>query len=366
MSSKSLLKAMMPAKWKGRLREQLVAMSVTRLHGPASLQLSSNEAVVTCVVRNGEYYIESFIRHYSRMGFRHIFFLDNGSTDQTLAIARSYDNVSILRSTLPISSHQRLFKKYLAQRAGRGGWCLDADIDEFFEYPHSNIVDLKDLLNYLNQHRYTALVTQMLDMFSDRPMSHLASEQKEDIRRDYPYYDLANITKTDYRTADLVAKYGCGNVLSNRETALCWGGIRRTLYGNDCLLTKHSLFMPWEGVGLFPHVHFVSNARLADLSGVLLHYKLTSNAMAIAIQNREHFKENSKTYGAFIEVMKNGSEREIRSKTAEKLRSVVDLTERNFIVMSPVYEGYAMDRAMSKLQVSETKKREAEWPVSRA
>ena len=362
----SLIKAVVPEKCRQKLREHLVSTSVTHVNGPRSLDLARNEAVVTCVVRNGEYYIESFIEHYLRMGFQHIFFLDNGSTDQTIAIAKTYSNVSICQSALPISSHQRLFKKYLAQRAARGGWCLDADIDEFFDYPYSEVLPLQNFLDYLNGHEYTAVITQMLDMFSDKPLSHLASEQKEDLPRAYPYFDLSNIASTSYRTSELTAKFGSANRISNEDTALYWGGIRKTLYGNNCLLSKHSLFRPDAGVQLFPHVHFVDKSRLADVSGVLLHYKLTSNAMAVAMQNRDHFKENSKTYNAFIEVIKEQSTREIIRESAERFQRSVELVERKFLMMSPAYEGYAMEKKVRLAPLDMSTSKEYVWPASRA
>src|SRR5579862_8487263 len=94
-------------------RERLVSLSVTHLHGPRRVRLSRNEGAVTCVVRNGAFYVEAFIRHYTRMGFKHIFFLDNGSGDDTLSLIKKHDNVSVCTSSLPVDANQGLFKKYL-------------------------------------------------------------------------------------------------------------------------------------------------------------------------------------------------------------------------------------------------------------
>src|SRR5947209_3875212 len=102
MLAKRVLKRLLPNNLRQAVRRYFVSHNVRQLFGPKRLRLSRNEAVVTCVVKNGEFYIESFIRHYSRMGFRHIFFLDNGSTDRTLSIAQQYPNVSVCASDLPI------------------------------------------------------------------------------------------------------------------------------------------------------------------------------------------------------------------------------------------------------------------------
>jgi hypothetical protein len=312
-------------------------MSVTHLYGPKRILLSSNEAVVTCVVKNGVFYIEQFIRHYSQMGFRHIFFLDNGSTDQTISIARKHKNVSVCESSLPIDTHQGLFKKYLARKSAEGGWCLDADIDEFFDYPFSDVIDLRGFLDYLNKKQYTAVITQLLDMFPDKPVSHLKKTQEENLKAVYQYYDISELTKTKYHGSEIVARYGRGNEVSNGNAALYFGGIRKTLYGNDCLLTKHSLFSLSRGLELFPHVHFVNNARLADVSGLMHHYKLTSNALDIALQNKEKFVAISIGYSDFINFLINKPDYLIKQNTAVKFRSVNDLVESGFLFISEEY-----------------------------
>jgi hypothetical protein len=300
------------------------------------------------------------------MGFRHIFFLDNGSSDETLSTAKQYDNVSICQSTLPISANQRLFKKYLAERSIRGGWCLDADIDEFFDFPFSDVIDLNQFLIYLNRNQYTGVITHLLDMFSGRPLSYLTSERKEDVKAVYRYYDISDIIKTDYRTSDVVAKYGNANKLADSKTTLYWGGIRKTLYGNNCLLTKHSLFLPEAGIDLFPHVHFANKANVADVSGVMLHYKLTSNAMAIARQNQDNFIENSKTYGAFIATLQRESSRQIRQDTAQEFVSATDLTNCKFLAMSPAYEEYATASKMTSQPEYMSTSGVSQWPALKA
>ena len=51
--------------------------SIRHISGPKRINYDKNEAVVTCLVRNGDYYIESFIKHYFALGVKHIILLDN-------------------------------------------------------------------------------------------------------------------------------------------------------------------------------------------------------------------------------------------------------------------------------------------------
>lgn len=339
---------MLPPAWRRKIREFAVSLNVTHLSGPKKLRLSRQDAVVTCVVKNGEFYMESFIRHHSRMGFRHIFFLDNGSTDQTIAIAQKHNNVSISQSTLPIDTYQGLFKKYLAHNSAQGAWCLDADIDEFFDFPYSNVIRLHDLLEYLNGKQYTAVMTQLLDMFSDTPLSRLTQHDDDNLSAVYEYYDTSDLAKTPYRASELVASYGSSNQVSNANAALYFGGIRKRLYGNDCLLTKHSLFMPDKRLDLFPHVHFVNHARLADVSCVMLHYKLTRNALDVALQNKEGFVGNSERYGQFIDFLSNKPAYQIKQHTAVRFKTVDELVENGFLFASQEYREYVRTKAPNR------------------
>jgi glycosyltransferase involved in cell wall biosynthesis len=366
MSAKAVASKLIPSTWRRNLREKLVAASVRHIRGPKSLALAGDEAIVTCVMKNGEYYIESFIRHYASMGFRHIFFMDNGSTDHTLEIAASYENVSVCRSNLPISENQRLFKAYLARTSARGGWCLDVDIDELFDYPRSEVVDLSGLLQYLNKYGYNAVITQMLDLFSDRPLLHLLSTKREDIKEIYRYYDISEVSTEKYAGSKMARQFGANNSVAAADASLYWGGIRKTLYGNDCLLTKHSLFANGAGLELFPHVHFVDKARLADLYGVLLHYKLTANAMTTATQNRDEFKQNSKTYGAFIELLDKDPNRVIKAASAGEFKSATEMAESGFLLTSPRYDAYAHEREMTGERLGRLRAEEQECRELRA
>jgi hypothetical protein len=278
------------------------------------------------------------------MGFRHIFFLDNGSTDQTISIARRCSNVSVWHCDLPIDAHQPLFKKYLAQHCAEGGWRLDADVDELFDYPFSDILTLPRFLDYLNKHRYTAVLTHMLDMFSVRPVLGQVAEP-HDLQTTYQYYDIADITRIKYHQSDLAKKYGYRNIVSNADSELLFGGIRKTLFGHDWTLTKHSLFFPDEKMDLFPNVHFVDNARLADVSCVILHYKLTSNALDMARQNRDKFPGNGKMYEDFINYFTKHSQPHIAQGTEMRFLKAQDLVDRGFLFMSEEYRSYVRNHA---------------------
>ena len=150
------------------------------------------------VVRNGEFYVKSFLDHYRSMGVKHFVFLDNGSTDRTVELLCAQEQVTVLQTDAPYNKYENTMKRYLAQKFSAGRWNLCADIDELFDYPFSENLRLRDFLGYLNENKYTVVVTQMLDMFSDVPLQKLESKADDVLNAKYSFYDISAIMKDDY------------------------------------------------------------------------------------------------------------------------------------------------------------------------
>src|SRR5215210_8991895 len=138
-----------------RAKKWMLHFNVEHLHGPEEIEYGMEELLVVCLVRDGRPYVRSFVEHYTSMGVKHLVFLDNGSTDGTVEALKQYDNVTVLRTTLPYKGYEYAIKQYLIERYGRERWCLCADIDELFDYPYSDVVNLSSFLSYLNSNSYT-------------------------------------------------------------------------------------------------------------------------------------------------------------------------------------------------------------------
>lgn len=337
MFATTTLKTLIPEGWRQNLRDIQVGLSISHVSGPKSVAVATNQAVVSCVVKNGEFYLDQFVDHYLSLGFKHVYLLDNGSTDGTVERAGRHKHVSVYRCTMPVGGHQGLLKKQLADRAVSAGWCLDVDIDEFFDYPYSDTFPLNRFIEYLNRKHYDAVLTQMLDMFSDQPLSYLAANQRENFRQIHRYYDISQVTKTGYLGDALTVAHGPGNHVGSAGTSLHWGGIRKTVFGFKCLLTKHSLFRTGADLQLFPHVHYVNRARLADVSGLLLHYKFASNAREEAAQNKAAFPALSQGYDRILETIDSRPEFRIKGEKAVALGRASDLLDNGFLFASDDY-----------------------------
>src|SRR5215216_7711170 len=145
------------------MTEQALRSSIEHLHGPEEMDYEPDELVVVCLVRDGRPYVKSYVEHYRSLGVKHLFFLDNNSTDGTVEALKNYDNVTVLQSMLPFTEYDVLLKQYLIGRFGKKDrWCLYADIDELFDYPYSDVVGLDSFLGYLTEKSYTAVAAQIL------------------------------------------------------------------------------------------------------------------------------------------------------------------------------------------------------------
>ena len=255
--------------WKNRTW-QIVHPTVERVHGPEEVSCRMDELIVLCLVRNGRPYVRSFVEHYSSMGVKHLVFLDNGSTDGTVEALKGYDNVTVLRTGLSFKQYEGAMRRYLVARFGRGRWSLYVDMDELFDYPYSDVVDLDALLGYLNRNKYTAVVAQMLDMFPEEPLSSRAGNLDEPLKERHRFYDISNLKRWRITEHERCPP---DNTYENNDIAAFAGGIRWTVFGVSTFLTKHPLVFLDDKIKPLVGPHWASNARVADFTCVLYHYK---------------------------------------------------------------------------------------------
>ena len=353
---------------------QVVHPSVEHLYGPEEVDYGPDELVVVCLVRDGRPYVKSFVEHYLSLGTKHLFFLDNESTDGTVEALKKYNNVTVLRTALPFKRYALLVRQYLIERFGRGRWCLCVDIDELFDYPYSDVVGIGSLLRYLNEKSYTAVAAQMLDMFPEEPLSEAASEEDEPLKERHRFYDISNVGKESYSSVIVGARdhwihrdagyeisqirawdhwaakneprghwcfrraCGTGNVLANGDIQVYKDGIQNTVFGGGPPLTKHPLVFIDEKVKPMDiSMHSVSDARIADLTCVLLHHKFLNHFYEVARRAVRQGRYGNKRYEEFLAVLEKNPELSVKGEHARELKSVNDLVENGFLIVSEDY-----------------------------
>ena len=314
---------------------------VEHLHGPQEVAYEEDELVVVCLVRDGRPYVKSFIEHYLSLGVKHIFFLDNGSTDGTISVAQGYENVTILQTELPFKGHEYSLKQYLIAHFGKKDrWCLCADIDELFNYPYSAVVGLGSFLGYLNGKSYTAVAAQMLDMFPEEPLSgsRAGTLPDEPLKERHRFYDVSNIKRKSFK--ELRRRF-LNNTLESDEIELFTGGIRDTIFATDTTLTKHPLvFSDGRIKPMADSAHWVDNARVADLTCVLFHYKFLDgyfHHQAAQAVREGQYNNISPVYKKYLQVLEGTPDLRIKQESSREIESVNDLIETGFLVVSEDY-----------------------------
>src|SRR5215218_7766486 len=316
--------------------EQIRSNSIKHLYGPEEVPYAEDELILVCLLRDGRPYLKSFMEHYTSMGVKHLFFLDNGSTDGTVEALKEYENVTVLQTGLPFKNYELSMRQYLVERfCQKGRWCLYADIDELFDYPYSDVVSLSSLLRYLNERSYTAVVAQMLDMFPEEPLSERAGNPDEPLKHRHRFYDISNIQTKG------IKEHGRNNTYESDDIEYFLGGIRSTLFGTKAYLTRFALTFsdgkvkPFAGSG-----HRVDNARVADLTCVYLHYKFLDEhfhkKVAQAVRE-ENYPYDSRQYKKYLQVLENSPSLQLKQESARELRSVNELVENQFLVVSEEY-----------------------------
>jgi hypothetical protein len=316
-----------------------LADHIEHVHGPEEVAYAEDELVVVCLLRDGRPYIKSFVDHYLSLGAKHLFFLDNGSTDGTVEALRGHESVTVLRSELPFKEYQFEMKRYLTRRFGRDRWSLCVDIDEFFDYPYSDVLGLDSFLRYLSERSFTAVVAQMLELFSEKPLQDTAATIGGDVpvKELYRFYDVSDVRSDNWR---LEVARGTNNTLTNEEVTSLSGGIKSTIFGRNATLTKHPLIFsdgmvkPVDGTA-----HRVSNARIADITCVLYHYRFLDNFyehIRRAVRQENYMKDSVKQK-QYLQVLKQNPTLQLKQDTAIELESVNELVGNGFLVVSREY-----------------------------
>ncbi len=333
---------------------QVPLLDVEHLHGPKEVTYGKDELVVVCVVKDGRPWLKSFVEHYFALGVKHIVFLDNNSSDDTVPAACQYDNVTVLRTKVPFTEYHLLMKQYLIARFGKDRWSLCVDIDEFFDYPYSDVIGLDSFLSYLNSKSYTGVMAQMLDMFPEKPLSGPVAElQGESLKELHKFYDLSNLRRKFYDLSTLkrnwvgslyrldndTLKGGSNNTLDSGQLELFWGGIRETVFGVVASLTKFPLAFSDGKAKPMLNVHNIGNARIADLTCVLFHYKFYEHfgeQAARRVQEHNYWYEWAE-YKNYLEVIDRNPDLKIKQETSKEITSLNDLLEDGFLVVSEDY-----------------------------
>ncbi|MEM6489440.1 MAG: glycosyltransferase family 2 protein [Pseudomonadota bacterium] len=252
--------------------------ALTHLAGPAHFELADDEVCGFVLVHDGAYHLPYLFEWHRARGVDKWIVIDNASNDATREIVAAQPNTILARCDLPYQQYERRLRYLSLKRFARGGWRLILDADELFDYPQSDRLSLSDVVRRANAQGHSAVVAQMLDMFPKGPLAELGDMDFRAAAGRSTHYDLQNIDRYDYAGPKPDIEYWLShNSVSDPGVQILFGGVRRTVFGETCCLSKHPLVRDVPGARLGWHPHLSPGLRVADYSAVLRHYKFTGD-----------------------------------------------------------------------------------------
>jgi hypothetical protein len=318
------------------IRPHLLRGRVKHVHGPSAVPYGPDELLAITVVRNGALFIDSFLEHHQAIGIRHFVFLDNGSTDDTIERLCAREHVTVLETDAPYGKYENTMKRFLAERFSQGRWNLCVDIDELFDYPFSARLPLRQFLAYLDRRGFTAVVAQMLDMFSSLPLCEVRSAPGDRLKEQFPYYDTSAITASTYHWARLADP----RVKTHR------GGIRRAVFGTTNGLTKAALVKMDGKVRPFIEWHQAAGALVADVSCVLLHFPFVAtfvDKVQDAVRTGRYGATTTDEYVAYAAALEQDPRLSLMRPTARRFEGLEPLIAEGFLVVSDEYRDWVRE-----------------------
>lgn len=315
------------------LDQQYILQHIRHVHGAHPTPLTNREFYVFCLVRNGEEHIDEFIHHYRALGAKQILLIDNQSEDRTVEKAKSYENVTVFSSSLHFAKYECRMRRSFLKHFCKNTWVMAVDIDEHFDFPGRSRAGMSELIAYLNTHQYTAVTACMLDMFT---VGSRCQDAPTNFSTRYPFTDITDIEKSAYPV----------NWLTHHNTVphgigIYKNGIRKIALQTDheFLLVKHPLMFVDQSITPFTHPHYCANARIADITCILLHYKFTNGFVARSLKiakasdTHPYWAKENLLYAEYFAHINPST----LAEKAYSYRSVDDLAEKHFLYVSDCY-----------------------------
>ena len=136
---------------------------------------------------------------------------------------------------------------------------MAGDADEFLVYPQMERAMLPELCSHLDSCGADGLRCLLLDMYSNRPIRDAVYAPGQDPLEVCSFFDPASHYSMHAGGTDWMI-----------------GGVRRRVFGTEVCLHKAPLLKFTSHTYPLGGYHDVFNARLAELRGVVLHFKLFS------------------------------------------------------------------------------------------
>jgi len=228
---------------------------------------NTSEILMFMVVRNEEHRLPFLLQDYAKRGVDRFFIVDNSSTDGTIPflLSQPKTHVFLTKEGYGHSLCGQKWMNILLQRYGAGHWCIVGDADESFIYPEYEKVGLKQLVAYLDDIGADVVNTFVLDMYANVSVGMSVVKPGQPPLSVLRFFDPSSFER-----------FGPPDPLRG-GMKYCEGGARKRVLGVSTCLNKTPFIKYHRGVKFEYSCHYLKGGSPADIDGVTLHFKLTSN-----------------------------------------------------------------------------------------
>lgn len=251
--------------------------------------------ILICVLKDEINKIESFLKHYRKIGVEVFIFLDNDSTDGTREYLCSQKDAIVYRSKQQYSSARRVaWINMLLAIYGSNKWCLVVDADELVDYIGSEKYDLSDVIKQAELKHYTRIEGFLLDMYSKDIL--FDEKVKDDYVTKCRYFDRTSYTL-------IVVERGL----------VIYGGPRMRVFKGNMQLAKYPLFLFTEQ-DFYASAHYMipfKNFKNCPVWLAIRHYKFVDDIDRQKVNSAvetEIYSGNSAEYKLYLKTLEKNEE----------------------------------------------------------
>jgi hypothetical protein len=242
----------------------ILDLPLERLDGRPA-HLAGDAIIAVSCVRNESLRLPYFLDYYRRLGIDRFFFIDNSSDDGTTdyLLGQPDAHVYLASGSYAASRCGVTWINEVLARHGTGHWALTVDADEILVYPSCEQASLRDLVRHLDATGASSLQAFMLDMYAAGPIGAAGYQPGTDFLATCSYFDTDSYGVRDARN---LPRSG------GPRYRLFWEG--RDNPRPAPFLEKFPLVKWTGGTSYDKSTHILSGGRPAEVTGVLLHFKL--------------------------------------------------------------------------------------------
>jgi len=295
--------------------------------------LSERAILAFACVRDEILRLPWFLEYHRRAGVDHFFIVDNGSRDGSTDYLLGQADVSLFYTEDSYSESQcgLLWINELLDRFADGHWTLTLDADELLVYPACELVQLEPLTGYLESVGADAVITMLLDMYSDLPIGSTQYTSGEPFLESCAYFDIDTYSGLPSHPVPVR------------------GGPRERAFWKDHewdypspFLSKTPLVKWKRGRVYEASTHKISDIQPADLTGALLHFKFFGDFPARAVlesQRKEHFA-GARQYVTYSKVLERDPDLTLFHDRSVRFTDSFQLARLGFVRLPEDYRAF--------------------------